>query len=62
MELALRVLQAITEKWQPDPQDIEKLRRLVPDSDRLSVDEIACDVVQQELKRRSQVRAAAARQ
>ena len=59
MEVALRMLKAITERREPDPQDVKTVRQLLPHAEELSDDERACKVIQQALIRRSRVRAAA---
>ena len=59
METALRVLTAINAKRHPDPADIDPLRAYAgPLRDGMGVDEFACEVIQQALKRRAAVRAA----
>ena len=52
LTVALRVLTAITEKRGPNPADVEELRRLAPLSSQASIDELACDVIQQTLRHR----------
>ena len=56
MQIALRVLTALTEKIAPDPADVEALRRLAPSRDHAHLDELACEVIQQALKRRGDSR------
>jgi hypothetical protein len=53
MLLALRVLTAINERKNPDPTDVEKLRKLAPEGANRPVDELACEVIQLALKKRS---------
>lgn len=58
MELALRVLTALTEKRHPDPEDASRLRALAAGAGarELPLDELACEVIQQALKHRAEVR------
>ena len=56
MEVALRVLQAITRRHSPEPADIAELRRLAPLLIDGPLDEMACDVIEQALKRRARLR------
>ena len=58
MELALRVLTALTEKRDPDPEDANRLRAIaaVARVRELPLDELACEVIQQALKHRAEVR------
>jgi len=59
MQLALRVLAAVTHKRVPDPQDVAELRKLGPQTPRnIPVDELACEVIQLAIKHRALVRAA----
>lgn len=60
MQTALRVLKAITERRSPDQADVDKLRSLDPLSADLPVDELACDVIRNGLKRWESRRAEAA--
>jgi hypothetical protein len=55
MKVALRVLSALTEKRPPDPADIEELRRYAPLANG-SLDELACDVIQEAVKHREHAR------
>jgi hypothetical protein len=57
MKTALRVLSAIVEKRSPEPADVEQLRSLAPPLATVSVEEIACEVVQLALKNRASGRA-----
>jgi hypothetical protein len=57
MNVALRVLTALTEKRHPDPADVEELRRLAPLHADCPLDELACDVIQEAIRRRAEVRA-----
>ena len=62
MKTALRVLTALTEKRQPDPADINLLRSYAgPQTEDVALDEFACSIIQQALKHRAQIRAAASR-
>jgi hypothetical protein len=44
---ALRVLSAIVNEREPDPDDVEELRRFAPLLADAPLDELACDVIQQ---------------
>jgi hypothetical protein len=57
MQTALRVLTALTEKRKPDPADLEMLGAYAPLLASIDPDELACEVLQQALKRRAQTRA-----
>jgi hypothetical protein len=56
LKLALRVLAAVTEKQDPDPQDLAALRELAPDAAGIDADELACEVIQRAIKHRAEVR------
>lgn len=56
LAVALRVLSAINEKRYPDPKDVDELRRWAPLSADVPIDELACEVIQQAINRRAQVR------
>jgi hypothetical protein len=45
MEVALRVLTAISTKLDPEPADVERLRQLEPQEVTLPIDELACAVI-----------------
>jgi hypothetical protein len=47
MMTALRVLSAIVNQRDPNPADVEELRRLPPSRAEAPLDELACDVIQQ---------------
>jgi hypothetical protein len=47
MMTALRVLSAIVNERDPDPDDVEELRRIPPSRAAVPLDELACNVVQQ---------------
>ena len=56
LRIAVRVLTAVAEKRAPSAADTEELRRLMPSLPDLPPDELACDVIQQILKQRAEVR------
>jgi hypothetical protein len=57
MTTALRVLTALTEKRHPDQADVDALRSLAgPLPDGMGLDELACEVIQKALNRRSVAR------
>jgi hypothetical protein len=58
LEIAVRVLGAVTKGRRPDAHDVELLRALAPDAPIMDVDELACDVIQMAISRRAKVRAA----
>ena len=47
MITALRVLSAIVNQRDPDPADVEELRRIPASRAEVPLDELACNVVQQ---------------
>ena len=47
MMAALRVLSAIVNQRDPDPAEVEVLRRFAPSRVEVPLDELACDVIQQ---------------
>jgi hypothetical protein len=54
MRTALRVLTAITEKCQPDQNDVDALYGLAgPQPGGIGLDELACEVIQKALDRRA---------
>jgi hypothetical protein len=59
IEVALRVLQALTNWRQPDQKGVEELHRILPAAGCHSLDEMACVVIQQAVEYRRQVRDAA---
>jgi hypothetical protein len=59
MRVASRVLLATGERRDPPEEDIEELRRLEPLMAHLPADELACEVIQQALKRREKLRSSA---
>jgi len=59
MTVAVRVLRALNQKRPPDRADLDLLRRLAPLSTHLPPDELACEVIQQAVKQRTEVRTAA---
>ena len=59
MRVALRVLTALNDKRQPEASEIATLRQLAgPNFATTSLDELACEVVQNALKHRVQARGA----
>lgn len=58
MKTALRMLTALTEKSQPDAADLQALRAFQHQSRDLPADELACEVIQEALRERAEVRAA----
>lgn len=56
LKTGLRVLSALTEKTEPDPADVEALRCLAPLLADRPLEDLACDVIQQAIVRRIQVR------
>lgn len=51
MLIALRILVALAEGRQPLPEDAEELLRQAPEGKYASLDELACRVVEEALKR-----------
>jgi hypothetical protein len=51
MKIALRVLNAVTERVQPAAADIDGLLSFAPDLTKLPPDELACEVIQRAMKR-----------
>jgi len=60
LRVALRVLFALNDRREADPTDVEELRRYVPLLADAPVDELACEVIQQAMKRQADIRAKAA--
>jgi hypothetical protein len=59
MDAALRVLTAISKKQAPSSQDIgDLMTHAGPQPDGVALDEFACTVIMQALKRRAEARAA----
>jgi hypothetical protein len=61
LHIALRILSRLTARppGDPDPADVEYLRQSVPSKERgLELDDLACNVIQRELKRRKAGRTA----
>jgi hypothetical protein len=52
MMIAVRVLTSLNEKRLPDPADLGHLRQFAALSTHLPADELACEVIQQAIKRR----------
>jgi len=57
IKIASRVLIALGDRKEPDPADVAELRRLDPLLGDMPLDELACDVIQQALKRRAELKA-----
>jgi hypothetical protein len=57
LKTALRVLTALGDKHQADPADVAELQRLAPSLADTPLDELACEVIQQALRQRAEVRA-----
>ena len=57
MKVALRVLTSLTEKRPPAHSDLDSLHRFAPALVHLPADELACEVIQQALRRRAAMRA-----
>jgi hypothetical protein len=53
MQTALRVLTAINSHCKPKAEDVEELCRYAPLLKDAPLDDLACDVIQQALKRRA---------
>lgn len=51
MQIAVRVLTAIGARTAPDPADVHFLRTYAPKLTGLATDELACEVIQQVLKK-----------
>ncbi len=59
MQIAQRVLTALTKKRPPDKADVVALREFVgPQSQDAGPDELACDVIQKAMKQRTESRGA----
>ena len=56
METAVRVLTALAKHEEPDATDVTYLRGMAPLLENADLDVLACDVVQQALKRREAAR------
>ena len=54
IKVALRVLAALTEKRAPDQIDVEILRCCASDQASKPIDELACEVIQQALRKSCQ--------
>jgi len=59
MRIALRVLTAIADRKAPNNADVEELRKMAPQTGDAPLDDLACDVIQQALKRRADARKSA---
>jgi hypothetical protein len=51
LEIALRVLMAITDRHYPEPDDVAALERLAPWSGPMPLDELACELIQGAVQR-----------
>ena len=56
IQVALRVLSALTYRETPDQQDVEELHRTLSAGNYDSLDEMACAVIEQALEHRRRVR------
>lgn len=56
MKTALRVLTAIVERQNPNAVDVEELRQYSPSHPNAPPDELACEVIQEALKKRAAAR------
>jgi hypothetical protein len=56
MQVALRVLSALTHGQQPDQPDVDELHRITSAAGCDSLDEMACTVIEQAIKHRRRVR------
>lgn len=56
MQVAVRVLTALTERREPDAVDVRALRIFAEDAAAADADELACDVLQRALWSRSLAR------
>ena len=54
MQVALRVLKALTEDRLPDPTDIRRLRNIVPSRGDLPAAELACRVIHHVIEQRAE--------
>ena len=57
LKVASRVLIALGEHRAPDPLDVGELRRLNPLMNDMPIDDLACDVIRQALRRREELKA-----
>jgi hypothetical protein len=56
LEIAVRVLVAVTNGTETDQHDVEELRRYATLTGNVSLDELACDAIHQVLKCRAEQR------
>jgi hypothetical protein len=56
MKIALRVLAAINQRQAPRASDVAMLRACLPNAGDRADDEVACEVIQQEMSRRARTR------
>ena len=54
LRIAIRVLTAITDRQNPEPDDISSLVRYAPDLKNLPSDGLACAIIQRALKAREE--------
>ena len=54
MQVALRVLKALTEDRLPDPTDMTRLRRFVPSLGDLPAAELACGAIRHVIEQRAE--------
>ena len=57
LEVAVRVLMAITSRRNPEPDDVAALHRLAPCAGPMPLDELACELIQEALQHRKTRRA-----
>jgi hypothetical protein len=58
LKVATRVLAELAENREPLASDVGRLREIVPDGARLSLEELACEAIQEVLRGRAKVREA----
>jgi hypothetical protein len=61
LKIAVRVLGALSDHVSPEPTDIAALKGFAPLLAAAPVDELACEVIQQSLRRRTEALTKAAR-
>ncbi|MGA7239248.1 MAG: hypothetical protein WBY44_26435 [Bryobacteraceae bacterium] len=54
LRTALRVLTAVTDRQNPEPDDVASLIRYAPDLEHLAADGLACAIIQRALKARNE--------
>ena len=60
MARALGVLSALTEHQRPTPTDIAELQALAPFWSSMPIDKLACEVIQQAIRNRAEIKPRAA--